>query len=58
MWATTSAEHGGAMLPPTTALMILQTHDDEIERTYGRTARLRRRRRRFEQQTRLRRLLA
>lgn len=46
------------MLPPTTALMLLQTHDDDIERAYGRRARLRRRQRRFEQQARLRRLLA
>lgn len=50
------------MLPATTALMILKTHDDDLRRDRSRstTARrdLRRRQRRFQQRARLRALLA
>ena len=46
------------MLPATTALMILRTHDDDVVRAVARRGDLRRRQRRFQQHARLRKLLA
>ncbi len=46
------------MLPATTALMILKTHDDDIERVHGRRSRLQKQQRRFQHHSRLRTLLA
>lgn len=46
------------MMPATTALMILKSHDDDVVRSISRRGELRRRQRRFQQQARLRRLLA
>ncbi len=46
------------MLPATTALMILKTHDDAVVRSTTRRGDLRRRQRRFQQRARLRALLA
>ena len=48
----------GRMLPATTALMILKTHDDDIVRSTTRRGELRRRQRRFQHHAKLRRLLA
>ena len=46
------------MMPATTALMILKTHDDDVVRATSRRGELRRRQRRFQQHARLRKLLA
>lgn len=46
------------MMPATTALMILKSHDDDVVRSISRRGELRRRQRRFQQHARLRKLLA